>query len=408
MRAIESGAGRTEQQPGGYLAFLPNSLPREALAFEDSTHAALADAASAIGELKGLASALPNPDLFLGMYVRKEALLSSEIENVESTLEDVLEYEDAPDGASKETAEVVHYVAALNTGIDRVRAGGQLSLALIQELHRILMQDEERDPDRDPPGRFRTRQNVVGRPGDTFSTAVYVPPPSGPEGATTPMFTSLVNLAYYMNEFQGHAPLVRCALAHAQFETIHPFADGNGRVGRMLIPLMLARDGLLDIPLLYPSLVLNDDKPNYYDRLMAVRERGDWNGWVGFFSGAIVSAAREAITLTKSVQGLQAEVAATRSGLTPTARRLSDLMFQQPVLTATAAKTRLGVAFGSANSGLRALEKAGWVTEIKGAKRNRTYQFTRYLDLLRAAGESEPVLKRGPKRAPVTTPQAAR
>lgn len=387
MRPIESSAGRTQQQPGGYLAFIPNPMPRDQIPFEESTWTAIEAAAGAIGELKGIASSLPNPDLFLAMYVRKESLISSEIEGVVSTLSDVLAFEGSPAGASRDTALVVHYVAALNAGIARVRAGEQISLALIQDLHGILLQDKRPKEGDDPPGRFRTKQNAVGREMDTLQTAQFVPPPSGAVGEMTPMFTSLVNLAYYINEFDGHRPLVRCAMAHAQFETIHPFGDGNGRVGRMLIPLMLARDGLLNSPLLYPSLALKNDKPNYYDRLMAVRARGDWDGWVRFFMEAMAAAAQDSIALIKHITELQSEVVAAARKLTPTARKVAEHLFQQPVLTVPAVKAHFDVVFTTAADAMRALEKIGVVEEIKGGSRNKTYRFTRYVELLEGAGE---------------------
>lgn len=390
MRPFSSLAGESVPYPGagrGVHVFLPNPLPVELPALEVATHAQLAAAAGAIGELRGLTSAVPNPDLFLAMYARKEALLSSAIEGIESTLDDVLEYEDSPDGSSREAAAVVHYVAALNLGLERVRAGEAISLPMIQELHGMLLQDAVRDGDRDP-GRFRTRLVHIGRQGDTLATAIYVPPP------VERMTMALGNFSYYVNEFQGHDPLVRVAMAHAQFETIHPFFDGNGRIGRMIVALMLAKDGLIEHPLIYPSVFLRDNRREYYDRLMAVRERGDWDGWVRFFLSALEWSAREAAVTVRKVAAIRDELTRYAKEIPGTSMsKLVHILFATPVISIRAAAARIGVTYNPANQVLRKLEADGWVREISGKRRGKAYRFDRYLEALEFAGQNERGLK---------------
>lgn len=390
MKAFKSSAGESVPYPEagpGVHVFLPNPLPQEVPTLEVATHAQLAATAGAIGELRGLTSAVPNPDLFLAMYARKEALLSSAIEGIESTLDDVLDYEDSPDGSSREAAAIVHYVAALNLGLTRVRAGESISLPMVQELHGVLLQDAPRDGERDP-GRFRTRLVHIGRQGDTLATAIYVPPP------VERMAMTLGNFAYYVNEFQGHDPLMRVAMAHAHFETIHPFFDGNGRIGRMIAALMLAKDGLIEHPLIYPSVFLRDNRREYYDRLMAVRERGDWDGWVRFFSLALESAAREAAVTVRKVVAIRDELARYAKDLPGTSMsKLVQVLFATPVISINTAAARIGVTYNPANQVLRKLEVDGWVREISGKKRGKAYRFERYLEALEFAGENEPGLK---------------
>jgi Fic family protein len=379
MEHIQSSSGRTFQQPGGYLAFLPNPLPREELTLDVEVVTAVTAAGAAVGELKGVTHAIPNRDLFLAMYVRKEAILSSQIENIECTLDEVLVFEESGEG-TKDVASVVHYVEAMNLALERQRRGDRITLPLIQEIHGVLMRDGKAEH---MPGHFRETQNWIGRKGaDDVQTARYVPPP------VDHMHLSLGNLDYYINEYHVHTPVVRAALAHAQFETIHPFHDGNGRLGRMLIPLMLARDGVLDSPLLYPSLFLRNNRTEYYDRLMATRTRADWNGWIRFFAEAIIAAAREAITKTRRISELHNEISARSGQRRTAAMRLAEQIFATPVLTIKGAMKLIGTTYEPAKDAMSSLVERGIMTEITGRKRNRTFRFNRYLEILAASGEN--------------------
>jgi Fic family protein len=236
MNPMQSSAGNTRQVPEGYLAFFPNPLPpHPQFALDEEGVLALTNAEFHLGKLAQMAKSIPNPDLFAGMYVRREAILSSEIENISCTLDEVLEYEAEADinhGQSKSVEKVVKYVRAFNAGLERLGQAYKIDSTLLRNLHGILLEGEEEGN----PGKFRPKQNWIGRVGTSAAEADFVPPPE------QEMFQALGNLEYFINEHQSPmAPLVRCALAHAQFETIHPFTDGNGRIGRLLIALLSVR-----------------------------------------------------------------------------------------------------------------------------------------------------------------------
>ncbi len=377
MEPVQSTSGRTERQPGGYLAFVPNPLPpAPELALDMSATGLMSGASEALGRLSGLAAQLPNPDLFIAMYVRKEAILSSQIENIECTLDDVLQFEESPDGGNQDAAAVVRYVEALNRGYAAMVKGG-ISLELIRELHGVLMRNAD-----DGAGEFRTEQNWIGARNTPIERAIYVPPP------VDRMHPALGNLSYYLNEYQAHPPLVACGIAHAQFETIHPFHDGNGRLGRILIPLMLARDHVLERPFFYPSLYLRDNRRDYYDRLTAVREKGDWVGWLKFFWLALRTAAEEATQTTQRILELRAQVDENAHALTRSAAQVANLMFEHPVLSGNAVKKHLGVSFDTAIAALRQLANAGWLHEFTGKRRGMLFRFAPYLEILEGAGEA--------------------
>jgi Fic family protein len=199
------------------------------------------------------------------------------------------------------------------------------------------------------------------------------------------MHMALANLDYYLREYQGHAPIVRCALAHAQFETIHPFIDGNGRIGRMLIALMLSELNVLSQPLLYPSLFLRHNRSDYYDRLTAIRLKGDWASWIDFFALGLKQTAEEALRTCEKIAALKAQ---TEAGALPkNTRRALELMFAHPILDANAAKRHMDLGFDAASDALKRLEGDGWIEEITGKRRGRTYRFSRYINILELAGD---------------------
>jgi Fic family protein len=236
----------------------------------------LSQADQAVGRLDGLAQTLPNPDLFVAMYVRREAVLSSQIEGTQSTLEDVLTFELDAKGQEfpKDVEEVVNYVRAMNYGLDRVSTL-PLLLRLIRETQAELLRNVRGAHRR--PGKFRASQNWIGPANVPLAQATFIPPP------VHEMHQALDNFEKFLHQEGDHPALIHCGLAHAQFETIHPFLDGNGRVGRLLITFLLVHRGILHRPLLYLSHYLKRYRSEYYDRLSAIREAGDWEGWLKFF-----------------------------------------------------------------------------------------------------------------------------
>ena len=366
-------AGRWIKQLEGYRAFIPSLLPPDPPIVLDSTLAnLLSEADRALGRLDGVATVLPNPDLFVATYVKHEAVLSSQIEGTQSTLEDVLEYEAGglTEGSSKDVEEVVNYVAAMNHGLARL-SSLPLSKRLLREIHGELMRGV-RGGDK-TPGEFRTSQNWIGPGGCTLHTASFVPPPP------SQLHAALDNLEKFLHDAQTVPPLIHVALAHAQFETIHPFLDGNGRVGRLLITLLLCERGILRYPLLYLSVYLKAHRAQYYDRLTAIREDGDWEGWLAFFlrgvrevSDSATQTAQDILKLRETARGKLTSA----NGL-----RMLDCLFQHPVVNVRKAEQLLGCSFATADKALTELEAAGLVREMTGAKRNRRYRFEPYLQL---------------------------
>lgn len=376
MNPMQSTAGRTQKEPEGYLAFHPSPLPpHPAFTLDEEGVLALTNAEHYLGQLAGKALSIPNPDLFVGMYVRREAILSSEIENISCTLDEVLLYEAEEDhrGHNKDVEQVVKYVRAFNEGLKRLPRE-KLGTSLLKDLHGILLAGEEKGN----PGIFRPRQNWIGKEGSTAFEAQYVPPPE------QQMFQSMANLEYFINEHQSSMPpLVRCALVHAQFETIHPFTDGNGRIGRLLIALMLSQMGKLAKPLLYLSLYLLQNRREYYELLMRVRSHGDWLAWVKFMLLGVELTAKDALAVCDKLQALQRETDARVASL-PKGLDLMQILYQYPIITAAGVRRHLGGTLATAISRLRKLEALGIVRETTGQKRNRVYRFDRYVEILDA------------------------
>src|SRR5208283_1175431 len=279
-------------------AFIPAPLPPDPPINIDSELSRLtSEADRALGRLDGVATVLPNPDLFVSMYVRQEAVLSSQIEGTQSTLEDVLQFEVDSKGREfpKDIREVVNYVGAMNYGLERLETL-PLSLRLIREIHGKLLEGV-RGSHR-TPGEFRTSQNWIGPAGCILNEATFVPPPV-PE-----MRDTLGSLEGFLHD-TSFPLLIQCGLVHAQFETIHPFLDGNGRVGRLLVTFLLCQKQALGRPLLYLSHYLKRHRAEYYDRLMAIRNLGDWEGWLKFFVRGIQEVTQEAAEKARRILGLR-------------------------------------------------------------------------------------------------------
>jgi Fic family protein len=370
-------AGRYVRQPTGYRAFIPAAVPPDPpLAFDADLTKLLSDADRALGRLDGVASVLPNPDLFVAMYVRHEAVLSSQIEGTQSTLEDVIEFEaeGSRAGRAKDVEEVVNYVAAMNHGLKRLDSL-PLSLRLIKEIHKVLLRGV-RGAERQP-GEFRTSQNWIGPAGCTLKDAEFVPPPPHE------MQTALGDLEKFLHDRTSLPVLIQCALAHAQFETIHPFLDGNGRVGRLLITLLLCERHVLRQPLLYLSFYLKAHRAQYYDRLTAVRNDGDWEGWVKFFLRGVFEVSQGATETSRAILELREkhrQEIGTRPG-GANGLRLLDELFRIPLVSVRSAEQLLGCSYVTAANIISELEDLGILKEITGRRRNRLFRYQPYWEL---------------------------
>jgi Fic family protein len=363
------------RQREGYHAFIPAPLPPDPpLAFDASLATVLAKAGTALGRLDGVASTLPNPELFVAMYVRREAVLSSQIEGTQSTLDDILAFEIDPGRTSLplDIKEVVNYVDAMHYGLRRLDSL-PLCLRLLREIHKLLMTGTRGS--NKTPGEFRVSQNWIG--GRTLSDAAFIPPP------THDMNIALDNLERFLHDSGGLDPLIVSALAHAQFETIHPFLDGNGRMGRLLVTFLLCHQKVLQQPVLYLSHYLKQHRATYYDRLTAIRTEGDWEGWLRFFLTGVAEVAREAEQTARRIVGLREEIRirAQHSGMSASAFRLLDYLFEQPIVSVNAARDHLGCSYQAANGLIKELCEVGVLTETTGGSRNRIFRFSPYLDL---------------------------
>ena len=377
MASNSGRTGRYVQQSTGYRAFIPAPLqPLPAINFGDELRQLLSDADRALGRLDGVASVLPNPDLFVAMYVRHEAVLSSQIEGTRSTLEDVLEFEaeghvgDQP----QDVEEVVNYVRAMNHGLARLPEL-PLSLRLLKEIHAELLRDV-RGAHRDP-GEFRTSQNWIGPADCTLAHAEFVPPPPHE------MRESLADLETFLHHRDAFPVLVHAGIAHAQFETIHPFLDGNGRVGRLLITLLLCERNILQRPLLYLSYYLKVHRAQYYDRLMALRHDGDWEGWLKFFLRGVFEVSQAATDTARAILDLRERHRQEINSLSNRnlALRLLDYLFERPIINVRMAEHQLGCAYATAASLIETFEKMGVLREITGQQRNRRFRYEPYLAL---------------------------
>lgn len=369
-------AGRYLLQTTGYKAFIPEPLPPSPdIDYDGELRTALSNADRDIARLDAIAALLPNPDLFVAMYVKHEAVLSSQIEGTQSTLEDVLAFEaDATHNeAPKDVEEVVNYVRAMNYGLKRLADGFPLSLRLLREIHGELMAGVRGGEK--SPGHFRRTQNWIGGTGSTLATAAFVPPPPHT------LMDTLGALEKFLHEGKSSVPLlIRCGLAHAQFETIHPFLDGNGRVGRLLITLMLCEEQALSRPLLYLSVFLKAHRAEYYDRLTAVRTQGHWEAWLKFFLRGMSLTARAA---TRTARDIVTMREAHRSAIAKNAKalKLLDHLYQHPLISAKRVTLALGCSTPTALKLLEDFEARGWLKEITGFERNRLYRYQPYMDL---------------------------
>lgn len=360
-------------------AFVPAPLPPiPPLDLSGPRQRLLERATLSLGRLDSITTLLPDPQLFLYAYVRREAVLSSQIEGTQSSLSDLLlfELEEAPGVPFNDVVEVSNYVAALEHGMGRLREGFPLSNRLIREMHERLLA-RGRGADRQP-GEFRRTQNWIGgtRPGN----AHYVPPP--PQLVEETM--SALERTFHDPD-AGYPVLVTAALAHVQFETIHPFLDGNGRIGRLLIPLLLHHAGSLQQPLLYLSLYFKQHRQEYYRLLDRVRLLGDWEEWLDFFLEGVTMTATGAVETAQRLVTLYKEDTArvqARGRSAATMLRVLQTLHERPVLTLNEVSRRAGLSFPTASKGMTGLVDVGIVRELTGNRRNRVFAYDRYLAIL--------------------------
>jgi Fic family protein len=372
-------AGRYERQPTGYRAFIPAPLPPDPpLAWSGALQEALSAADYALGRLDGAVLTLPNPDLFVFMYVRKEAVLSSQIEGTQSSLQNLLAAEAQlfdPE-TPRDVHEVANYVRALNHGLVRL-AELPVSVRLIREIHAMLMEGVRGG--RLTPGELRTSQNWIGPAGATLSTATFVPPPPHE------VAQALSDLEEFLHGGAGLPPLVQVGLAHAQFETIHPFLDGNGRVGRLLITFLLTEKRLLKKPVLYLSHYFKRHRAEYYERLQAVRDAGDWEGWVEFFLRGVAEVSRQATATVAAIlrmrEDYRVRITEHLGRAAANGQRVMDRLFDHPIVTVATVRDWLGITPAGANQIVSRLEAVGLLREITGYARNRRFRFEPYLKL---------------------------
>lgn len=372
-------AGRYIEQPTGYRAFVPAPLPPvPPIRLEGELQALLSEADRALGRLDGSIHTLPNPDLFVFMYVRKEAVLSSQIEGTQSSLQDLLAAEArmlTPD-TPKDVDEVVNYVQAMNHGLERLR-DLPLSVRLIKEIHARLLQGVRGS--RLTPGELRTSQNWIGPGGCTLNEARYVPPPPhevpGALGA----------LEIFLHAESDLPVLIQIGLAHAQFETIHPFLDGNGRIGRLLITFLLCQREVLLKPVLYLSHYFKQHRTEYYEHLQAIRDYGQWEQWLAFFLRGVASVSREATETARRILALREEHRATVTAHLGRAagngHRVLESLYQRPIVSVSEVQELTGTTYTAANTLVARLTQVGILQEVTGYKRNRVFRYAPYIAL---------------------------
>ena len=372
-------AGRYINQPTGYRAFIPAPLPPDPpVRLNGELQPLLSEANYALGRLDGAIHTLPNPDLFVTMYVRKEAVLSSQIEGTQSSLQDLLAAEASildPD-RPRDVHEVINYVKAINYGLKKLNEL-PVSVRLIREIHQILMKGVRGG--HLTPGEFRRTQNWIGPAGCTLGEAVFIPPPPD----IVPQAMS--DLERFLNSPSKLPVLIQVGLAHAQFETIHPFLDGNGRVGRLLITFLLTERKLLSKPALYLSDYIKRYKQDYYTRLQGVRDVGDWEGWLTFFLKAVSEVSQEAVTTARNILDMREDFRhriTNRLGRAAgNAQQVMDYLFMHPITTIKNVKELLGITQAGANNIVNRLVEIGLLKEITGYARNRRFRFDPYLRL---------------------------
>jgi Fic family protein len=377
--AFEGRSGRYVRQPAGYRAFIPSPLPPQPpLAIDAELQSLLSRADRALGRLDGSIQTLPNPDLFVMMYVRKEAVLSSQIEGTQASINDLLkaEAEIYDQQMPKDVDEVVNYISAMNHGIGRLDEL-PLSVRLITEIHEKLLHGVRGH--KLQPGELRRSQNWIGPGGSNLNSASFVPPPH--EEAAL----ALSDLEKFLHADDHIPPLIKIGLSHAQFETIHPFLDGNGRVGRLLIAFFLFERRLLMKPVLYLSHYFKQHRQEYYDRLQSTRVDGDWEGWIKFFLKGVgdvaeqaTETAREIVSLREGHRSIISDKFGNSAGK---ANKVLEHLYRRPTVSINNVRDVLGISFPNASALVDKFVDTEILVEITGQARNRRFFYSPYISL---------------------------
>lgn len=378
MRLISDRAGHIIKQPSGYQAFIPRALypGGPALQFDVELINLISEASAALGELKGSTKLLPDPDLFVAFYVRKEALLSAQIEGTQCSLDEVIQVDENTQD-TKPVHEVVNYIKAMNFGLDELK-NLPMSIRLIHKIHEKILNDV-RGKER-TPGEFKRTQNWIGPPGCNLAEAVFVPPPPSMMNEIMGDFES------FYHEEDSLPPLVKAAVMHSHFETIHPYLDGNGRLGRLLITFMLCEKEILDKPLLYLSLFFKEHRSTYYDLLMKVRFNGEWEPWIKFFLRGVRNTSQEACSTAKEILELQgADRAKIQAQLAQHKIAFScyDLICKKPIITITETAKLLDVSYPSVKNFFDGLMQLDILKPYGEKERNKQFSYENYLQILR-------------------------
>lgn len=374
-----SPSGRLERILGGdwdgNFAFVPNPLPPP-LEWDSSLATALSKADHALGEISGIGENISNPHLLIYPFMRREAVLSSRIEGTQSTFSDLLIFEATSKEKQGDVREVQNYVKAMEYGLQLLEKL-PVSLRLIKEIHGILMEGVRGE--RSKPGEFRQEPNWIGPEGYQLNEATFVPPPV-PE-----MNEALYQLEQFIHSNSDLPPLINIALIHYQFEAIHPFIDGNGRIGRLLIAFLLCERKLLSRPLLYVSDFFEKNRPEYYSHLLNVSQTGAWRPWIEFFLKAITEQSADSVKRSRDLLNLQQEYRhiGQQMKFPPTAQKLVELVCRRPIINAKLVQGSLGVTWDGANKAIQYLEKVDILAEVTKAKRNKMYVAQKIMDILR-------------------------
>jgi Fic family protein len=372
-----SAAGKCIKTLGGYWAFIPNPLPPR-IEYDQELINLLSDADRLLGELSGTGRLLPNPYLLIAPYVRREAVSSSRIEGTQASLNDLFFFEAEEQQLPKvpDVREVRNYVRAMEYGINRLKKL-PVSIRLVKEIHKILMEGVRGK--HATPGELRRTQNWIGPPGCTLNESTYVPPP------VEEMKQSLGEWEKYLHSNPKQPPLIQCALMHYQFETVHPFLDGNGRIGRLLITFFLCEKNYLTQPLLYLSAFFDRFRDEYYSRLLAISQQGDWHGWVKFFLRGVATQSKDALTDARKILDLHTKyqnVLRNTKKIPVAAHRLIDELFANPVISIAGLSKKWDTPFISVKRGVSRLVEIGILREATDRKRNKLFIATELMKLL--------------------------
>ena len=372
-------SGQYRRQATGYAAFIPNPLPpHPEVRFDNEMQTSLSKADRALGRLDGSIQTLPNPDLFIFMYVRKEAVLSSQIEGTQSSLNDVLQIEASifDPRHPNDVNEVLNYVNAMNYGLARLKEL-PVSVRLIREIHEHLLHGVRGRNKQ--PGQIRTTQNWIGPQGALLQDAAFVPPPPGE------VMQHLGDLEKFIHDDTELPTLIKIGLIHAQFETIHPFLDGNGRIGQLLITFLLCQSTVLTRPVLYISHYFKRNRSEYYDRLQSVRDHGTWEEWLKFFLTGVAEVSLEATETARKIVELRerhrADITNQFGRAAGSGLRILEHLFERPLVSVKTVADTLDVTFASANSLVDRFLAIGVLREITGQKRYRMFSFDNYINL---------------------------